>query len=120
MPVMMTPFLLQILPPSLLGIFLRGVLGQDDHRDPGLGSQPLLDFFTGVMRGLILPEEELALRTGSQEQLVPPDRGVTVLPINGKGRHLCTRAQMHCPIEILGTLLPRPIDDYRLLPNRTP
>ena len=55
MPVMMADFLFEIFPGRLLGILLRGVFRKGEHFDPGLRGQPLFDFFTGVMRGLILP-----------------------------------------------------------------
>src|SRR5713101_1839857 len=72
------------------------------------------------MRRLILPEQKLSLRALVQEQLVPPDRGLTVLPINGKRCHLRACSSMHRPIQILGALLPRAVRDPRLLPNRIP
>ncbi len=117
---MMADFVFEIFPCRFLGILFGGVFGKSDHFDPGLRLQPLFDFFASVMGRLILPEENLALRALLQEQCVPPDRRVTVLPINRKRGNFRPGASMHRPIEILSPLLPRPIRHHRLLPNRMP
>jgi hypothetical protein len=116
----MADFIFEIFPGRLLGILFGSILGKGAHCDPGLRLHPLFHLCTGVLGGLILPEEPLALRALRQEQLVPPERGVTVLPINRKGSYLCPRASMHRPIQILGPLLPSPVCHHRLLPKRIP
>ena len=56
MPMMMADFFFEIFPGRLFGILLRSVFGKGQHFDPGLGGPSLLDFLTGVRRGLLLPE----------------------------------------------------------------
>jgi len=120
MPMLMADCVFEIFPRRFLGILFGGVLGKGEHFDPGLRRQPLFDFFAGVRGGLILPEENLALRALLQEQFVPPDRRGTVLPINRTGGNFRPGSSMPRPIAILGPLLPRPVRYHRLLPNRIP
>src|SRR5262245_18668985 len=68
-PAMMTYLFLEILPRGLLGILLRGVFGKGNHFNPGLRFQPFFHLFAGVMRGLVLPEQKLALRAFRHCQL---------------------------------------------------
>ena len=92
---MMADFFFQVFPGLLFRILFRGVLGKVHDLDARMLREPIFDFFARMMRGLILPNYQLAARMGLQHLLVPANRRVAVLPINRERRDFGTRAQMH-------------------------
>jgi hypothetical protein len=95
MPVMVADLFLQIFSGVLFRILFGRVFGKIHNPQTRLARYPVLDFFARMVWRAILPNHDLAARTSAQNLLIPANRRVAVLPINGKRRDFSPGPQMH-------------------------
>src|SRR5262245_1774739 len=120
MPVMMTDFLLQRSPGGLLRILLWGVGGEMDDGEPGMGRQPFFHLVASMVRRLIEPQYDLAVRMICSDQLQPTEGGLTLLPVDHKTTDFLAGAQMNRPVDVLRFLTPGSIRHKGRLADRIP
>src|SRR5205085_269026 len=119
-PAMMRDLFLQSFPSCFFRIRFRGVSREVNNTQTAVRCEPILNFITGVMAGLINPQDDLPARTSRKYLFQPADRRVRILPVNDKRDDLRSRPQMDCAIKILGAFAARSVSNERLFPDRIP